>query len=483
MSVAFLPIYIRLLGIEAYGIIGIYSTLLVVLAVFDLGLPQAITRELAKSINGKSAHQERGNMVRTIELIYWVTAILVGVVVALLAPLITGQWLKPTDLSPEEVVNALRLIALNIFLRWPNAFYLGALNGLNRQFQVNCIQGVMATLQGVGAVAALYYIEASIFTFFISQAMWTVLGVAWLRLSLWSTLGNASDACFRLSALGSIWRFAAGVTSISMLSALLSQLDKIVLSKMLSLNDFGYYTFAASVASVALKLISPVYVAYYPKITTLASERSDKSLAKIYHQGCQVMNFVTLPIGITTLLYSHEILLFWTQNSELSKNAALPLSILFLGHLINGAVHIPYGLQLAHGWTQLALIQSGIGAAFAVPLIYFLSQNWGAIGAASSWVLINLMFLVFGTAVMHRRLLKGDFRIWLLQDFLLPWSAALIAALVYKSLIPVSLSSVGVVLYCMGSVIFTGIFLMISSDQLRALVVRFCDGVRNFILK
>lgn len=474
MSIAFLPIYIKMLGIEAYGIVGLFSSLLVILAVFDLGLPQTITRELAKTGNSDSTHQERRDTVRTFETVYWISAVIIGASIALLSPLIAKYWLKPANLPAEQVTNALRLIGLSILFRWPFALYLGALNGLNKQFQANYIQVITATLQGIGTIAVLNYIENSITTFFLSQALWTVLGAGWLRLSLWSTIGITANTKFRFSILTSVWKFAASVTSISMLSTILSQLDKIILSKVLSLSDFGYYTFATAVASVAFKLISPVFVAYYPKITALASENREDVLAKLYHQGCQAMNFVTLPIGLTLILNSQEILLLWTSNVDLSQNTASILSILLIGNLLNGAIHIPYGLQLAHGWTQLALIQNCIGVVIATPLIYFLTHKLGPIGGASSWALINLVFLLAGTAIMHQKLLKFNFRNWLLQDLFQPTAAAIVAALTYKSLIPSPPQNTWILLYCTGSVISVAVAVIISSNHLRTSMGAIC---------
>ena len=48
MSLAFIPFYIRLMGAEAYGIVGVFISLQAMLAVLDLGLSQTLNREMAR---------------------------------------------------------------------------------------------------------------------------------------------------------------------------------------------------------------------------------------------------------------------------------------------------------------------------------------------------------------------------------------------------------------------------------------------------
>ncbi|HDH07966.1 MAG TPA: polysaccharide biosynthesis protein, partial [Gammaproteobacteria bacterium] len=94
ITLIFMPVYISLMGIEAYGLVGIYLSLFAVLFLLDLGLSTTLNRELAKLSARNENVQQMRNLVRTLELIYWVTAVLIGVCIVLLAPLITHYWIK-----------------------------------------------------------------------------------------------------------------------------------------------------------------------------------------------------------------------------------------------------------------------------------------------------------------------------------------------------------------------------------------------------
>src|SRR5438132_11502036 len=101
MNLAFVPLLIRFMGIEAYGLVGFYITLLAVLSLLDLGLSFTLNREMARySVQPDKAKQMR-DTVRTLEMIYWGLAFLIGITVIGLSPFIARNWLKPQDIPAQ----------------------------------------------------------------------------------------------------------------------------------------------------------------------------------------------------------------------------------------------------------------------------------------------------------------------------------------------------------------------------------------------
>ena len=48
MGLAFVPLYIRYLGIEAYGLIGVFAVLQACLSLLDMGMTPTLNREMAR---------------------------------------------------------------------------------------------------------------------------------------------------------------------------------------------------------------------------------------------------------------------------------------------------------------------------------------------------------------------------------------------------------------------------------------------------
>jgi len=55
-----------------------------------------------------------------------------------------------------------------------------------------------------------------------------------------------------------------------------------------------------------------------------------------------------------------------------------------------------------------------------VPFMIFAVSNWGAVGGALTWVILNLLNILVGMQIMHRILLRGELSKWYLEDVGLP---------------------------------------------------------------
>jgi O-antigen/teichoic acid export membrane protein len=108
---------------------------------------------------------------------------------------------------------------------------------------------------------------------------------------------------------------------------------------------------------------------------------------------------------------------------------------------------LPYALQLAHGWTRLSLYVNLVSVIVLVPLIFVMTKQFGAIGAAIVWVILNTGYVLVDIQLMHRRLLPGDKLRWYCQDVGLPMVSAVLIAGLGRLLMPDFLSQPLLVFY------------------------------------
>jgi O-antigen/teichoic acid export membrane protein len=421
-SVIFIPFYLRILGAESFGLIGVFTSLVALLALMDMGLSPAMNREMSR-LSALHEPQLQANTARTIELTYWLSALLVGTVVLLLASSIAGRWLNPAQLERAQVERAIEIMALVIAVRWPIAMYTGGLNGLQKQGQLNLIVSVMATVQGGGALLVIAFWMPTIEAFFLWQAAAVLLQVLVLRQAFWRSLpAGKTPPRFDIEVVRSVWRFAAGVSGIALLATLLTQLDKLVLSRLLSLENFGYYMFATTVASLVLRLIAPVFTAYYPRLTERVARQEPTALRQDYQLSSQIVAALVLPVGGLLVMHPHAILMVWTSDTGLSTQAAALVAVLSLGNALNALMNMPYALQLAHGRTRLGVQMNLASVVFVLPAVYLASNQWGGLGAAWAWVALNLTYLTIGIPLMHRDLLPDQKWRWYARSVLGPLS-------------------------------------------------------------
>src|SRR6266446_1136965 len=112
MQLACIPLYIKFMGIEAYGLIGFYLVLQAMLQVLDLGLSPTMNREMARySVQPGKAEAAR-DLVRTLEICYWLIGLLIGAGIVSASPWIARHWIHANAIPVRNVMQAVMLMGI-----------------------------------------------------------------------------------------------------------------------------------------------------------------------------------------------------------------------------------------------------------------------------------------------------------------------------------------------------------------------------------
>lgn len=429
VGLAVVPLYLKYLGIEAYGLIGFFATMQAILQVLDLGLASTASREIARC--SASGHlTEARNLLHTLGIIYWVMAGTIALIVLALAPYIAQFWLQSRQLPPDTIGHAAILMGLTLACRWPIALYQGVLVGAQRLSVSSGISVLMVTLGSFGAVAVLAFVSSTIQAFFIWQAGVGLVHAAAMRWGAWCVVGRSENIRFGVDELKRIWRFSAGMSGIALSSLMFTQLDKIILSKVLGLEQFGQYMLATVVMSAVYVLVAPAFSVIYPRFCALAVSNNVEKLTDLYRTGTRLLATVLFPIAIAIAVFSKELIQVWTSNPDIASNVAPIIAPLAIGTALNGVMHFPYALQLAWGMTWLPFTINIILMVVMVPLIIFFALSYGALGGAVAWLILELLYVMLGTWLTHRHLLKSLASRWLFQDVGIPFGLSLLVVAV-----------------------------------------------------
>ncbi|MEA2235598.1 MAG: hypothetical protein QOC81_322 [Thermoanaerobaculia bacterium] len=441
LSLVLIPFYIARMGIEGYALVGVFAALQSLFGPLDAGLSVAVMRELAL----RSASPERASknrvLIRTTETLYWGVALMIGVSVAALAPLIATHWLGDSHLTTAVLTRTMVLIGIASMLQWPLSFYAGVLYGLERQVTANVINVSAAVVNGVGSVLVLTLIEPSVSAFFQWQAVAYALQTAAMCSAVWLTLPPGDRARFDKRELHAIWRFAAGANAITLLAVALTQADKLVLSRFLPLELFGYYTLAGVAAGSLYRLVGPLSQALFPRFTALVALADWGQLEDVYHRACQLMSVVVFPAAVVISFFSYELLLAWTHDIRTASSTAAILSVLVVGTMLHSTLFLPYQLQLAYGWVSLSIYTNAVAVAVIVPLTIVLARQFGGVGAAFAWLILNIGYLTISIPIMHTRILPHAKWPWYFRDTLLPLGATILVVAVARAITPASLTT------------------------------------------
>jgi O-antigen/teichoic acid export membrane protein len=447
MGLAFIPLYIKYLGIESYGLIGIFATLQSIFALLDVGLGDTLTREMARLSVLPGKEQETRDLVRTLETVYWAIAVFAGIALVATSPFIERYWIRSGQLSPTTIEQAFVIMGFVTAFQLPVSFYTGGLIGLQKQVSLNLIAVCVATLRAVGALLVLHWIPTIQAFFFWQAAIGAINFVLYARL-LWYYLPQSNHRpVFRLRLIKGVWKFSAGMGGISILAVILTQLDKVVLSKMLSLEMFGYYMLASVLAMSLTRFFTPIFFSIYPRFTQLVSINDQDGLRLFYHKSCQFMAVLILPAATVTAFFAYEIILVWTHNTITAEKTHFIVSVMICGTALNGLMNPPYALQLAFAWTRLPFYVNLLSVALFIPVIIVVVAAFGAIGGALAWLILNVGYVLFWIPLIHKRILPTEKWRWYWQDGFLPAMTSIVVAGLGRLLTTESMSSNAMLVY------------------------------------
>jgi O-antigen/teichoic acid export membrane protein len=211
---------------------------------------------------------------------------------------------------------------------------------------------------------------------------------------------------------------------INLLALIVVQADKLILSRLLSLEAYGYYMLAATATGMLYSLGVPVTQAIFPRMVEEAARGDRDALARLFHNAAQLLTAIVAPAALALAVFAEPLLFAWSGDATLAATSAPLLRLLAIGTLVNLLMQLPYHLQLAYGWTGLALRANSVAVLALVPALLWLVPRYGAPAAAWAWLAVNLFYLLVVAPLTFRRLLPGGLTTWLVRDTAAPVAAA-----------------------------------------------------------
>lgn len=415
------PWYLHQLGIAGYGVISLWLVMQILVGLLDAGMGATLVRGFSTSHDGDfKTLLYRQNLLRTLEIFYWLISICFGVSFFAASSWIGSSWLGNNFLPNQDVVLVLRLMGIGLCIQFPCSLYLNGLGGLHKHREMNLFQVLGNTLRyGVGALVLLW--TSNLLVFFLMQILVAIVIVASVRVALWRQISNLLICIkpkFRLEILKKVGSFSAGMGVNALVAILLANIDRLALSKMTTAYDIGEYSLAFTAVGLLQLGIQPFYRVFFPKYSHLASQGNVLALKKEYFYSCQLLAAGIIPLGIVGWVYAPELLNGWLGN--VPNQVVEIFRWLLVGICCSGLTWLPAAFQQSQGLTRLH-IQMMLGAlVIGFPIMIWMISIYGAIGATAVWVIHGISDLTIGLWLMHKRFLIGELSSWYKSVLLMP---------------------------------------------------------------
>lgn len=368
-----LPFYARQLGPREYGLLDATTVMLALIStVVALEIAQGVARFLPTA-DATEARRRIGSTA------FWFTAAVLGIaafVLCLAAPWIARSFLGTTDHAGVVRTGALAMVAGGLqgiavrHLRW----------SLRARAYVAAVAFANLITAGIGIALVLRWRPAAEALLW-GQACGNVAGL----MLAWGLARKELGLTWDPAALRDMLRFSSPLVLSTLGVIAASQLGRLMLANLGTLEDAGIFGIAARLAGILGLLVSGLQLAIGPLIYS-AHEKPDTPAALA--EAMRIFAAVTIIGWMILASFAPELLRLLTTPAFAS--AAGLVAPLGGAVVLSASLAFAPGLEIKHRTGILALVYL-FGGACNLALCWALIGPWGAAGAGIATLLSSIV--------------------------------------------------------------------------------------------
>lgn len=404
----------RRLGGDALGLIYFSLAVSVALSVaVQLGICQSAVREVASHQGNRPEYIK--SFIRTSSTLYWIAYLTLAIVAYTAAPYLVHHWVKLNSLDALTAIKIMRILTVGALVALPGGLYRALLVGLQHMGLTNLIDVAAKALQQAG-IFLILLIHGNLFhvAYWIAGCMGVQIAVYWVVCTHFFSVRALLLPGFSLAVVKENIGYASGLMTITLCSWMVSEIDKVVVSKLLPLALLGLYTFTRGVVNQGALLTGAISNAIFPHFSALHGAGKTAELRNAYDKIQDLICFGTVPVFAAVPFAAIPVFsrVFDLRSAHL---LLLPATFLCVGTYMNGTLMSPYIVSLAVGRPDITARQNVL-ALFIVPPVSAMAIYWfGLNGAGFSWVLYHIYAYSYGLPRICRECLGIAPRIWYWQ--------------------------------------------------------------------
>lgn len=391
LSIALIPFYLKRLGPDQWGVVAICMAIQGFLGLLDAGLGQIMPRDIARIAGDRNSE---ARVFRVFSRAYFGMGLIGLVLGQASVPWLIEHWFNQGQRMGDGAELALRLVLVQFLFQFANNAHSGYWNGMQAQKLANFRQCFFGTIKHAGALALVYLWRADALAYLLPFALVSALEWWANRGTVRRELGALVDEKVVISDFR-ILATEAGILALGVLvGMLLTQMDRIILSRTVSVASFGYYIIISNLGLAFSQLQYPLMRAFYPKISRSLKEKG-KGNINIKKIGLYVAIACVLPCLIAAIM-APWLLTIWLGDSLIVEETLVPLRLILGAVAINSIYQLFYQQMLASGNFRM-IIKINVSALVVVYLqLSILSKELGIVTGGIAWLSLALIQLCFG---------------------------------------------------------------------------------------
>lgn len=382
-AVISIPILIKHIGTDKFGMVTIAWMLIGYFSLFDFGIGRALTQLISQRL---AEHKSSlvPSLIWTGNLLMLGLGLIAAVLLILLCDSIVYSWLKiPADLQ-LDAGQGLLMIAPAIPLTVLATGTRGVLEAYQEFRAINLVRIPLGVLMFAAPVMVLPFSDSlcAISIALSLTRLATALAFLWLcskRVpSFWQIQFKRSD-------IPVLFGFGGWMTVSNVVSPIMVQMDRFFIGSLLSISAVAYYTTPYEV--IVKMLIVPAAIAgvAFPDFARLYGNNNWDAIRATYIKSLKYTTLLICPVMVA--IFGAPLILKIWLNDTFAQQSSRVMQILAVGIFINGLAHIPYAFLQGIGKPRITAALHVCELIIYIPLLLVLIRYAGINGAAFAWLI------------------------------------------------------------------------------------------------
>ncbi|OQY29452.1 MAG: hypothetical protein B6244_03500 [Candidatus Cloacimonetes bacterium 4572_55] len=464
ISLISIPIIIRLMGKELYGLWELVMSMIGFIGLLDFGFATSVVKYVAES-KGQKDSKRMNLIVSTVFYAYLFLAAAVVILSSGFAFLYSDLFHLPdtvTDVAPWVMI----LIGIRTALNFPFSVYRGVLFGHQRIALLNAIEIVMNILEATASILVLYLGFGIIGFACAYLASYLLKALTRMYFSYRETENlHVSVKLFQKDKLREVTSVSLYLFIILASGTIAAQVDRIVIKLFAALEAVAVYSVAAKMSNYVFRLAKQFINALTPLIAELKGAGETKNIQRVMLEGTKLSLIIVSPLAMSLFFFSKDLMVAWIGPDF--EESGVVLSILLLA-IFPTVIQANAGNILAMtdnhrfaAWTSLG--SAILNVIMSVILIQFLGLPGVALGTLISAFVMQTILVLYTCRVIPIDITK------LLIRSILPIIPPMIPAFLIMFIIRVYIHPTNLILVGIESGIGAAVYLIfayfLSFDQ------------------
>lgn len=391
----FIPILLKNLGTDRFGLLNLAWIVIGYFGFFDLGIGRALTKIVAEKIGT--------NSISEIPSLFWTSIFLmsafssfVAILLFIFSDHIIFSALKIPFNLQEEALSAFYLLIISI----PIVSTTAGMRGLFEAYQRFDIVNIIRVILGV-----LSFLSPVIVVLFTNNLIWIIAPLVLIRIIIWIIYllqsfrlnpGIKKNIVLDIKLIKTIFRLSSWMTISNITVPIIVYVDRVLIASLISAAAVAFYATPYEIITKLLIVPGALTAVLFP--TFSANYLIDnKATIKLSNKAMKYIALLLFPIIAIISAFSFELLQLWL-GKDFATNSYIILQFLSIGILFNSIAYIPFSFIEGIGRPDITAKLQLIELPLYVIFMWIAINSNGIYGAAFIYMLrmiIDCMLMIY----------------------------------------------------------------------------------------